>query len=216
MTYDPNSVDFMERVQRLPEFREFVHENREKIFKYISLMYDLNTPMFAEVGDYWQRKKACATMCEFDKSDNGEFVTEYEDILLMKNEVTTPLIIIFITSFSSADYMQLIFSWEMMYKVLLESSLQESPDKSHVDTMRKLKIDINDLTKKVFHSGDYDENKEVKRLLYLSAELRRSNFRPEYIAKRLMSGDQLDEYNPYGNYSVGKMKFIGDEIPESG
>ncbi len=215
MTYDPNSDDFEEHIQKLPEFRNFDHKQNLKIFKYISLMYDINTPMFSEVGDYWQRKKKIANMCHFDKKETGEFQDDQESILLMQHPEVTPLIIIFITSFSNADYMQLIFSWEMMYKVLLESSLIEAHDRSHVDTMRKLKDDINDMTRKVFQSGDYDEISDAKRLLYLSAELRRSNFRPEFIAKRLMSGDNFDEYNPYGSYSVEKMRFLGDEKPKS-
>jgi len=213
MVYDPNSDDFIDRIERLPEFRDFKGDPLQ-IFQYIALMYDINTPMKSEVGDYWQRKKVIALMCGFKQELDGTFTEDFERILLMLDEEVTALIIIFITSFSNADYMQLVFSWEMMYKVLQQASVSETPDKNHVDTMRKLKADINEMTRKVFQSADYDELAEARKLLYLSAELRRSNFRPEDIAERLMKGDNLAEFNPYGDYSAQQMKFVGDEIPK--
>ena len=34
---------------------------------------------------------------------------------------------------------------------------------------------------------------------------------PDDVVKRLKEGDNLDDYNPYGDYSVSEIKFIGDE-----
>lgn len=212
MIYDPNSPNFLTQIEKLPEFKSFKHPMREDIFRYIALMYDLNTPMVSEVGDYYSRKRYCAELCGFPKKDD-EFEPEYEGILLMKDEVVTTFIIIFIASFASADYMQLVYSWESMIQLFVNSAT--SADKNSVETMRKLKEDINLNTINVFKSDPYVESLEARKLLYKTAEYKRLNLRPENIAQRLFDGHDFSEFSPYGEgYKVEQLKFIDDTEPK--
>jgi hypothetical protein len=192
-------------------FKEFKHKDRKKILQYIALMYDIRTPMIDEKGDYWERKKYCANIVDLPKKKSGEFEDYIDDILLMQNEEITALVILFCTSFANIDYMQIVFSWEMLIKVMKESFLSTSTDKNHVDIVRKIKDDINENTRKVFMTGTYDELAEARKMLYKSADLRRLNIRPEDIAYELKKGNVFNEFCPYEDgYEVQKISFVGD------
>lgn len=212
MYFDPNSSTFLSSIEKLPEFKNYNHPKRENIFKYIALMYDINTPLINEIGDYYQRKKYCADLCEFPVIEDV-YEQEFEDIILMKNKTVNILIVIFIASFASADYMQLIFSWESMIQIMINVS-NVTTDKQTVETMRKLNDDINKNTNIIFRSGNYTESIEIRKLLYATAELKRLKHRPETIARKLFEGEDLNEFCPYGKYIVDKMRFINDTEPD--
>lgn len=211
MTYNPSSLDFMPRMEMIPEFKGYDNLFKEEVFRYIALMYDINSPVRKYENDYYLRKRLCAELAGFKKKDD-KFQDEVENIILFSNNEAAALTVIFITSFSSPDYFNLILNWESMQRIMLDMSNKKKIESSIIKEMDLATKRVNDLTKSLFNSGDLDEIKIVKKLLYRSADMRKNQFRPEDIAKELMNGGYFNEGNPYGdNYNVDGLKFLGDD-----
>ena len=70
-----------------------------------------------------------------------------------------------------------------------------------------LRIKIKELTEILYGGG---ETLNARRALYAGIEKDRFPL-PDDGIKRLNQGDNLEDYNPYGEYKVEKLKFVGDE-----
>ena len=73
---------------------------------------------------------------------------------------------------------------------------------------------INEITKKLFGSGDYDEINTARRALYEQANIDKPP-RPEDMIDTINQDGLPPDANPYGeDYVVEEGHFLGDEEPE--
>ena len=57
LRYNPLDKDFEEQLcSDIKEFKEFKGTHRKKIFTWVVLMYDVNSPMIDKQPKYWLRK----------------------------------------------------------------------------------------------------------------------------------------------------------------
>ncbi len=215
LLFDIKSIDFMGKIKtKIPIFASYEGKIPvKKIFTYIVLMYDIGSPLWRDILDYYERKRMCAEMLEFPKKKD-KWITEVEDILIGRNDQVNAMIVEYVWQFASPELLQLIANMS-----LLSSETRKAVSfRGNKDTLKIVSEtgeEIGRLTRLVFHSGDYDEITLARNALYAKAEKERLKIRPEDIVKVIAEdGDLPDEFNPYGeDYTIEESKFLGDEEP---
>ena len=215
LLYDIHSKTFVDDIRKgIPEFDAYKGDMDKKVFQYIVLMYDLKTPMRVECPDYFQRKYVTASMVGFPKTKQG-FTETSEQILIGDNAEINHLIVVYLFQFSMPEYSALVAYESIlaneMRKVMKGGNLKDS-GKVVDDATKK----IQELTRRVFRSGDYDENTDLRNALYARIEKEKTRLRPEQIIRDLTeSGALPSEWCPYGEDEAEavrniKMTFKGD------
>jgi hypothetical protein len=213
--YDPKSPDIVTILQdKIPEFQKYSGKiPAKKVFQYIVLMYDVNSPLWRDVLDYYVRKSTVADMVGFPKKKNT-WSEESESILIGTDDIVNGMIVAFVAQFNGIEFYQMI-----AYLSLLSSETKKAVsydgDKNSISIITQTGDKIKELQRVVFRSGEYDEIAQVRKALYSRLEKERLKIRPEDVVRQLAEDGCLPEdFNPYGqNYTPEKSKFIGDEVP---
>jgi hypothetical protein len=214
--FDPTSKNLVNILaEKIPEFNNYEGKIPSvKVFQYIILMYDPQSPLWRDVMDYYVRKGVCADMVGFPKT-KGQWSKEAEAILIGQDSQVNDMIVAFIAQLGLVEMYQLI-----AYLSLLSSETRKAidfrGDKNSIDIITKTGDKIRELLKVVFKSGEYDEITQVRKALYSRLEKERLRIRPEEVVRMISEeGGLPDEFNPYGdNYKPEKPKFLGDEEPK--
>ena len=215
LLYDIHSKTFVNDIKEgIPEFAAYKGDMEKNVFQYIVLMYDLKTPMRVECPDYFQRKYVTASMVGFPKTKQG-FTETSEQILIGDNAEINHLIVVYLFQFSMPEYSALVAYESIlaneMRKVMKGGNLKDS-GKVVDDATKK----IQELTRKVFRSGDYDENTDLRNALYARIEKEKTRLRPEMIVRDFEDNGKLDDsWCPYGEDEAEavrniKITFKGD------
>ena len=216
LSYDPNDPNFITDLEKnFPSFKEYEGTKaiRFKLFAWIVIMFDINSPVRMEAKDYYERKVRCAGIVGMNpNSSSGKYKEDVEEILLGKNKEINKLSVDYITSFSSPEYTQLI-GVLIIQRQLMQGLLRGSYNDKTANLLETTSNQISNLTRRIYHSGDKIEVEEARRALYHKAGEDLNKMRPESIAEMLDSGDGLpDEWNPYGEeYDVDDISFVGDD-----
>jgi hypothetical protein len=215
LLYDIHSKTFVDDIRKgVPEFEAYKGDMDKKVFQYIVLMYDLKTVMRVECPDYFQRKYMTASMVGFPKTRQG-FTEASENILIGRDKEVNSLIVAYVFQFSMPEYSALV-----AYEAILASEMQKVMKGSNTKDSGKVVDDatkkIQELTRSVFRSGDYDENTELRNALYARIEKEKTRLRPEQIVRAYEETGALpNDWCPYGEEEAEsvrniKMSFIGD------
>lgn len=209
---DPNLVNILQ--DKIPEFNKYDGKiAAKKVFQYIVLMYDVSSPLWRDVLDYYVRKSTIAEMVGFPKTKNV-WNPEAESILIGTNEIVNEMIVAFVAQFNAIEYYQMV-----AYLSLLSSETRKAVsfdgDKNSISIITQTGDKIKELQRVVFRSGEYDEIAQVRKALYSRLEKERLKIRPEDVVRQLAEDGKLPvEFNPYGeDYTPEKHKFLGDEEP---
>ncbi|MFA5638691.1 MAG: hypothetical protein WC961_07425 [Anaerovoracaceae bacterium] len=226
LLYDPKSKGFAERIKAdIPEFRVFRGRGKilaSSMFTYIILMYDINSPLWRDVPDYYERKYEAARIANFPSGEKKKEFNEYaEKILLGKDKYVNACAIAYVTQFALPEYTQLI-----AYTTLLASETNKiiagrggsGSTKIVEETGKK----IRELQQVLFNAKGYDESKEMRMALYSRIEKDKLRLRPEEIIEDLTKDGELpDDFTPYKesvkttNKTLKEnLKFIGDKPPK--
>ena len=222
MKIDPNKHQFV------PKFKEAVPEAKRidfkkigvkerSLYQYVTLMYDLNSPLWREVPDYYNRKYDAALLAKFPILESGEFSKRAEGVILGTYEEVNAVIVSYIASFALPEYYQMIAYTALLSqetKNILANDGSNNSIKVIEEAGNRLKV----LQKKLFHSGDYDEYASLRKSLYfrLNHEREQLNLRPEEIVKKFQKDGKLPkDFSPYGEVPdemwAATMKFVGDK-----
>lgn len=185
----------------------------EQIIKYIVACYDKESPLVISYKRRWAiKKRESAIVAGFKPMDDGYFEELAHDLILCKNEAINRLILKYLWVQHDKLFETYVIYNEMSLNQATEILKYEYQQPAHakaakenLDTINK---DIEELEFKIF-SGE--ETKRLKDMLYEESGNILNELRPERIAVRLENGQQPVDYNPYGNYRKGKMRFMGDE-----
>jgi hypothetical protein len=207
MLYNPNDVDLVEKLSVYGEFnRDDFGVDKVKLFRYIILVYDLNSPMRTHYIDLWERKRAVAILVGFKTTKGGKFSSDEEAIFVGENMAVNEAITKYVMLHGIPEYTALIaFQTGLHFEML---KVQKGViSQAITKNINLLKDNIRSLTDYLFGG---DESLNVRRMLYATVEKDRFPL-PDDVVRRINSGDMLDDYNPYGEYSVDELKYIGDE-----
>jgi hypothetical protein len=202
LRYNPKSKNFIKQLRDdIPEFAAYSgHKNkkpeREQLFGYIALLYDINSPMGYEVLDYYEKKSAVAEMMEFPRK--GDEWEEYvDDMILGQNKEVNELIAAFIAQFGSPEYIQKIAYTEMLRRETVKA-LSQKAGKDTLQNIEKLTSNLKEVDRVLYQSGKKDELTEARNALYAKAVKDRVKIRPEDIVDILeKDGDLPQEFDQY-------------------
>jgi len=199
--------------EEIPAFEEYDGKlPKKKLFQYIILMYDPESPMRREVGHYMQRKKVCGEAVDFLKKKDGKWVEEVEALLTGKDVEANKLIAAYIKYMAIPEYTELIVLLEIQRIKAFEAFSGDINDNTH-KVMAAVTESIGNITKKLFGSGEFDEIKAARRALYEQSNIDKPP-RPEDVVDLIDEGGLPEDFSPYPDYEVEDAKFLGDEQPK--
>lgn len=220
MRFKLNDPHFVEKISKeIVAFAEFKHENvksdimRRRIFSWITIMYDPNTPLRREMKDLYKRKVYAGTLTGLTIDLRmGKYQQWIEDIFSGIDPSVNKLIAKYIASFSSPEYMQLIGHVAMQERAL-ENIIRGKADKNLQSMFDASTEKVKELTNFLYGSGERDEVSEARRALYRQVAYDLSEMRPERVSRAMASGEGLpDEWGPYEDgYTPGDINFVGDD-----
>ena len=209
MLFNPNDNDLVEKLSVYGEFSKNETDyglDRLKLFRYIIMMYDMLSPMRLEYPDFWERKKVSALNAGFKVNKKGYFDEIIEKMLLGENELVNQAANKYIMLHGIPEYAALsAYQAALYFETLKTQRGSVTPNILHNTEFLRMKIrELTDL----LYGGS--ETINAKRALYSGIEKDRFPL-PDDVVKRFNEGDKLEDYNPYGNYEVEPIKFMGDE-----
>ena len=212
--YDVHKRDLISIMKAdMPAFNEYDGPLPvKKLFQYIILMYDPESPMRREIGHYMQRKSGCAEVVGLPK-EGDKWSPAMEDVLIGKNEEVNKLIAAYLSNLSIPEYTELIVLLEIQRIKTMEAFSGDVTDNTH-KTMGAVTESISRITKQLFGSGELDEIKAARRALYEQTNIDKPPI-PEDVVAKLNEGILTAEFNPYGkDYMVEDAHFLDDEQPQ--
>lgn len=212
--YDVHRRDLITIVKEdIPQFQEYSGKlPAKKLIQYIILMYDPESPMRREVGNYMQRKGACSDLVGFTK-DKQKRPKNVDDMLIGTDKEVNKLIAAYLGHLAMPEYTQLIVLLEIQRTKALEAFSSDVSDNTH-KIMEAVTTSISKITKDLFGSGEYDEIKMARQALYEQANLDKPP-RPEDVVDTITEDGKLPEdFSPYPDYEVEEPHFLDDEQPK--
>lgn len=213
LLFDISKKDIVRTLKwKIPEFKEYKGElDPKETFRYIVLMYDLNSDLWRMHKDYVRRKYEAARLAGFTPNKRtGKFTEKVTSVILGQDPEVNKLAVAYIAQFAMPELVELHAMLVVQERLLRE--MMDGDLKANMDlTMTRVSERIRELTRKIFYSGDKDEVMEMRHALY--EHVRKEELpTPEFVAKVLSEeGDLPPDYNPYGDYKVDEMRFVGDE-----
>lgn len=220
LRFDPNKAYFYQNLCKdIPAFAEFesdyakADQTKRRIFAWIVLMYDMNTPLRREIKDLYKRKVYAATLCGINPNVlTGKYKDYVEDMLIGKDLKINKLIARYISSFASPEYKQYMFHVTVQDQ-MLEKSINGITDKNTQFLFDAATDKIKELSSLLYGTGEKNEILEARRALYQQVTYDLSDMRPEAVARAMADSKGLpDEWSPYGEgYVPGDIHFAGDD-----
>ena len=214
--FDPYAKDLKKKLEKYEEFKQplgNMERYRDVIYKYIIIMYDFKSPFRMLYPDINERRREAAREAGFQLTRNREFTKDIEDVLLGLREDVAKMVVKYLMLFGVPE---LVAIEGCMSQFVAESEklVRRQGDMNTYKLQKALMKDMEEYERRIFGG---QETLDMRRALYQNLESRRRAPRPEEMAKRLQAdpSDKLDDFNPYGEYSVEKLKFKGDEPPVS-
>jgi len=220
LRFNPSKSKFYDNIcADIPAFAEYDESSKHgqptklRVFAWIVCMYDLNTPLRREIKDMYKRKVYAATLTGLTPHKvSGKYREEIEAMLTGQDPKVNHLIVQYIASFSSPEYMQLMGQVSLQHNVL-NDIIHGKATKDNQIILDNATDKIKELTNMVYGAGERDEVYEARRALYQQVAADLSDMRAENVAKRMVVDGALpDEWNPYeAGYVPGEIKFAGDD-----
>jgi len=210
--FSPIAKQFTTTISKaIPEFAEYQYKNRKQVFQYIVALYDKESPLWYKEPEYFPRKRLAITITELaELTNSGDLNKTTREILEGRYEGVNRLVTAYLANMGDIEYTTLIGEMALYHAYLLRII---SLDKAEYATFLTLGDNIKDRTRSMFGSGDDEEIKRVKILLYERADQDRQKLNPEAVIKALeKEGDFPKDWCRYGTgYEVGKLKYMADD-----
>lgn len=220
MRFKLNTPHFIENISKdIVAFADFKHKNvqsdimKRRIFSWVTLMYDPNTPLRREIKDLYKRKVYAGNLAGLTiDGRSGKYRPWVEEIFTGQDPIVNELVVKYIASFSSPEYMQLIGHVAMIEKSL-EIIIKGKADKNTQSVFDSSTDKVKELTNYIYGSGERDEVAEARRALYKQVAFDLSAMRPEKVARKVAEGEDLpSDWSPYEDgYTPDDIEFVGDD-----
>ena len=195
LKYNPGAKKSIKQLQEdhYPNFEFTWYENdklvkyHEAILAYIILAYDQESPLFKTEKDHNEKKIKAMLMAEMEIDGDGNFDQPLRESLLYGSDSgIATMIAKYVYLFNSIDYAELVGMIEINFRILRDI-LNNKIKNDTYKTLEATSDRIRELTKRVFGG---EETKDIKEKLYEQLNMSRLSFRPESIAKKIMSGEK--------------------------
>lgn len=209
MLFNPNDENLVDKLSVYTEFNQKESDygvDKLKLFRYIVVMYDMNSPLRLEYPDFWERKKIAALHVGFKVDKKGIFEKNVEQILIGENNYANMAVTKYVMLHGIPEFTLLVASQAGLYFESLKVQ-RGTVTPAIAKNMKQFAADIRELTEILYGGG---ETLNARMALYAGIEKDRFPL-PDDVIKRLNQGDDLEDYTPYGEYKVEKLKFVGDE-----
>lgn len=209
---DPKKADFVERMQKIEQFNFRVEKlSTKKILTFIVLCYDLKSELLHMYKSYHHRKREAAIIAGWELDANGRLPKLVEYILL-GNHASFNKAVVHYCFMSKNPYFIRLATLEFNYSKKAAESY-EKYDKALHELLANMEKDIVLLREKIFGG---DEVEKMRQALYDELEETKNLLTLEDRVERIEKGTLEKEFNPYEkDYSVERLTFEGDELPES-
>jgi len=208
--FNPNAKTFVSNISNaIPEFKEFKHDSRRNIFQYVVAMYDKGSPLWVKEPEYFPRKVMAANLT---KLSGPSFNSKTMEILEGRNDDVNKLITAYLADSGDIEYTMLITELTMYHGLFHQQAGGVLLDASQYKTMKELMENIQSRTRRIFGSGEDEELRRVKTLLYEKAEQDRQRMNPEAIVKMIeKDGDFPTDWGRYGRYKVEPLTYYQED-----
>lgn len=221
LTFDINDPKFHDIIcNAIPSYKKYedeymkTDEARTRLFRWIVLMFDRNTPLRREVTDYYKRKVYAGNLVGIKpNAASGKYKSHVEDILVGQDKKVNDLIIKFISYQADPEYTQLFGHYAMLHSIL-DKIISGKADTNTQKAFDASNAVIKELTNSIYGTGERNEVTEARRALYKQIAYDLNDMRSENVARRMAAGDGLpDEWSPYeSGYRPDSIKFVGDDV----
>ena len=155
--------------------------DKEKVIKFILLVYDRHSPFYADIHDPVQRKHEVAFFLQMDTKKG--FSKEVQDIFYGRNEKVCVWINRIFRLYNSPKYSLLVSNTENFYRLL------DSKDSDDIKIVKQLEKDIADSTEALL-AGDKNQALQETTFKFIHKE-NIQLWRPEAIAKDIKNGKKI-------------------------
>ena len=210
--YDPKDKDFVENLQKASDVfsGDLGEVSRKKTLTYTALMYDFHSELRKNISVVPQRRMLAALAAGFKLNNENRFSKTLEDVVCGANPVAARMAAEYCLLSQGNDYMAYTFYQRVFTEIV--SSNDSKSFKDIVPLIAKIRSEIEAIENKMLGG---DDTLNMRKAIYLSSKQIRLNLQMEDIVDRLISGDDLQEFNPYpDNYIPNKLTYAGEGVPE--
>lgn len=180
----PDDSDILDAFPEMKLYQEFSKRipdgiSKNKIIRYICLVYDKNSPFKMKYKDLTQRKVRVIMDVGFEMVDK-KFPEEIEDVIKGKTPVVNDMAIAFIKMHNDISYSHLVMM-ETLYYQKMKDVFYGSADK--ITEIQKIKESFEAAQKDVFMG---DQDKSLLESLYKSINQDKIRLAPEDIAQSII------------------------------
>jgi hypothetical protein len=214
LAYNINDSSFVDSISKdIPVFKNYKGDDKERLFQWVVLMYDMRSPTRRTINQYYLRKAYCANLVGFRvNKETNTFKESIEKALIGLDEDVNKLVVAYIASFNSPEYTQLCGFLAMQYQVMMDI-VKGQADERTSKNLTLITETITKLTRMIYGSGEVDEIQQARKAIYAQAGEDLRKLRPEAIVEMLEREGKLpDDWSPYGDYTLNKMTFAGEDI----
>jgi len=165
------------------KYKEFLEEtpdiDRKKLFRYIPLVYDKNSPLRTVISDIKKIKTKAAELAGFNKDDNGRFLKPVEEVILCNDRVVNAMIIRYVLEHKSAKYHEMVVLSEAHVK--LSVNVLEAPTDKDIKNFQTVGTQVDNIKQELL-SGDNSSKLQEDLLHYYFED--KLQLRPEDIARK--------------------------------
>lgn len=165
------------------KFKEFLEEtpdlDKKKLFRYIPLVYDKNSPLPAVLPDIKKVKTKAAELAGFKKDSDGRFLKPVESMILCDDRVVNAMIVRYVSLHKSAKYHEMVILSEAHVKVSV--NVLESPSATDIKNFQMLGTQL-DSIKQDLLSGDTSKKLQEDLMQYYFED--KLELRPEDVARK--------------------------------
>lgn len=178
--------DHYEIFKRYKEFVELTPNiNRPKLFRYIPLVYDKNSPLREHIDDIRKLKGKAAELSGFKRNDGDRYPEPVEVMMACKNKTVNDMIIRYITLHKNKLYHRYVLMSEMYFN-MSAGLLADATNKAQIEAFASLGDAIDTIQQELL-SKDVDLQESFEEY-YLANEIM---LRPEDIAEKILNGEEI-------------------------
>lgn len=137
---DKEVLEHWKELKRFPEFttKNLTGINRDKVMRYIILVYDKRSPLLSQ-KNLSLRKKTAAELAGFEKNEAGLFQDSVMAMINLENKHIARMIIRYARIQSDTKYALLVAGMEALYENLIKISAT-GKDEDVIDSAEKSKL----------------------------------------------------------------------------
>lgn len=118
------------------EFSEYKDKDKNLIFRYVFLCYDIKSPLFKTQPELKKRREAAMELAGFERGSKGKFSDKLSSIMEMRDELVNKIILCFLTRIQNNMAWALFVANEFTFSDnmrLLMKPLEGDDDKKVLD-----------------------------------------------------------------------------------